>query len=198
MAIKHLLVDFDGVIRHWSNDDRSIEIKYSLPENSISSVAFSNELLVPAIRGYISDAVWRENISSRLARLHPESKARNAVTEWSKSTGAIDNDILELFGSCAGIDLSLVTNATSRLQSDLLDHGIVDAFKHIFNSSQMGAIKPEPQFFTYVLEQLGSKSSETVFIDDAQENIKTAQYLGIESHQFTGIESLKMFLTKVF
>ena len=147
MELNHLLVDFDGVIRHWPNDYTAIESKFGLPENAIAKEAFSKDLLTPAIRGDVLDRDWRQNIASNLARKNPESQAIEAVDEWSAYMGVIDNDVLELLEKIPDIGISLVTNATSRLVSDLKYHGIVDRFDHIFNSSDIGAIKPEEQLY---------------------------------------------------
>jgi len=156
VKIKHVLLDFDGVIRHWPSDNAQIEAKYGLPKDSLLRTAFSKQLLNPAILGKISDAVWRESIAQSLSHHYPSSSAEQAVLEWSTGIGAIDSSTLAWLHSFEGVELSLVTNATSRLDTDLVAHNIVNVFDHIFNSSDIGLIKPDPQYYSYVLDSLAS------------------------------------------
>ncbi|MBX2879652.1 MAG: HAD-IA family hydrolase [Granulosicoccus sp.] len=194
MKIKHILVDFDGVIRHWPYDDTEIEERYDLPIGTISETAFSKELLGPAIRGSITDEVWRENICFKLAEKIPMSKANQAIEEWSENVGEINADIVRLLSSYSDVSLSLVTNATSRLPSDLQALGIDSSFANVFNSSDMGTVKPEFEFFYRVLEQLDVSPGETVIVDDTVQNVDAAGHLGINAHQFVNITMLESFL----
>ncbi len=55
-----------------------------------------------------------------------------------------------------------------------------------YNSSKIGAIKPDAKFYKFVLRDLKIKPAEMVFIDDAKENIAGAKKLGIKTIHFTG------------
>ncbi len=46
-------------------------------------------------------------------------------------------------------------------------------------SFEEGRMKPDPEIYKSALQKAGTKAEETVFIDDRQENIKTAQALGL-------------------
>jgi predicted thioesterase len=53
-----------------------------------------------------------------------------------------------------------------------------DYFDHLFLSQEMHMAKPNDDIFLAVLEQLGAKAEECLFIDDAQANVDAAQALG--------------------
>ena len=197
LAIEHILVDLDGVIRLWEKDTSDIEKKWSLPVNAIAKVAFSQPLLNPAIRGKVSDEIWRENIKIQLSKIYPAADVERAVNDWSEYAGVIDNDVLALLGSYENHKMSLVTNATSRLIMDLSMLGIVDKFSTIFNTSDIGYIKPEKTLFEYILKSLELKPDAAVFIDDTKENCDAARELGIKDHHYTNIDSLEKFLATV-
>ena len=51
-------------------------------------------------------------------------------------------------------------------------------FDHLFLSQEMHMSKPNDDIFLAVLEQLGAKAEECLFIDDAQANVDAAKALG--------------------
>jgi putative hydrolase of the HAD superfamily len=55
----------------------------------------------------------------------------------------------------------------------------------------MGISKPDPDFYRYILKKEGIKPENTVFIDDSEENVLSAQKIGINSILFTDPDSLK-------
>jgi len=55
----------------------------------------------------------------------------------------------------------------------------------------MGISKPDPDFYWHILNKEGIKPENTVFVDDTEENIISAQKIGINSILFTDPDSLK-------
>lgn len=58
-------------------------------------------------------------------------------------------------------------------------------------SFQLGMAKPDPAIYKHVLEKLGTKPEETLFLDDKMVNIEAAQKLGIRAIQFSTVEKLR-------
>ena len=58
-------------------------------------------------------------------------------------------------------------------------------------SFQLGMAKPDPAIYHYILEKLGTKAEETLFIDDKRVNIEAARKLGMVGMEFTTIEKLR-------
>ena len=54
-------------------------------------------------------------------------------------------------------------------------------FDHIFFSSEIGIQKPSPKAFKLVLEEINEVAQDCLFIDDKEENIRTAQDLGMKT-----------------
>ena len=65
-----------------------------------------------------------------------------------------------------------------------------DIFDRVYASHQIGLGKPDPAFFTYILEREGYAPAETVFVDDAEENVEAARKLGIHGLLFEGAAKL--------
>ncbi len=73
----------------------------------------------------------------------------------------------------------------------LLNQGVYDIFDKVYASNLMGISKPDPDFYWHILNKEGIKPENTVFIDDTEENIISAQKIGINSILFTDPDSLK-------
>jgi len=73
----------------------------------------------------------------------------------------------------------------------LLNQGDYDIFDEVYASNLIGISKPDPDFYRYILKKEGIKPKNTVFVDDSEENILSAQKIGINSILFTDSDSLK-------
>ncbi len=192
--VRTLLVDLDGVIRLWhQQEDPAAEASFGLPPGSVRRVAFAPERLQPAITGRIRDEVWRAQIRDQLALEFPGADAAGAVAWWSAPCGEVDRAALELIAACrARAAVVLVTNATSRLPDDLRRLGLDGAFDHVVNSSVVGAAKPDPAIFRAALAAAGvAAPEEALFIDDTPGHVEAARRLGIAGHHYVGPEALR-------
>jgi HAD superfamily hydrolase (TIGR01509 family) len=199
MALKVILTDLDGVIRHFpSQRDGAIEASLGLPFGVIAGVAFSEALLQQAITGRITDEAWRAAIRANLAQNFGDSLAQRAVDQWSESSGEVHHEVLEpLLGLKGKFPLMLLTNATSRLKRDLTRLGIWHQLDRVFNSSEIGIAKPDPRIFEHVLGSLGCKSAEVLFIDDSSANVAAGRTAGFQVLHFQrGVTCLEDELSK--
>lgn len=195
--IKALLIDLDGVIRHWPPDDPEFEVQFGVSLAEIKKTAFSKSLLIPAITGQVTDEEWRERIALQLAGEGFEL-AENAVRAWSQGSGEVDLEMLERVQSLRQkLKVVLVTNATTRLERDLASLGLSESFDLVINSSRVGFAKPNPEVFNAALKSAGAEVEEALFVDDTLANVKAAQALGIASHHFQGLEGFEDFVVKV-
>jgi putative hydrolase of the HAD superfamily len=56
---------------------------------------------------------------------------------------------------------------------------IMALFDHVFESSLIGARKPEPRFYQLALERLGIEPAAVVYLDDLGINLKPARAMGM-------------------
>lgn len=173
---KLFVFDLDGVIRHWDPEIvHNIERTHGLPECALFGVSFEPSLLQSAVTGQITDEAWRAEVARRLQAEYPDADAIGAVTAWSEPVGEVIDGSLEVLAMAREIGtVSLLSNATSRLESDLTALGIDGAFAHIFNSSRIGFAKPDQRVFAHIEQALDVESGQTVYVDDGQANIDAA------------------------
>ncbi|WP_369943586.1 HAD-IA family hydrolase [Xanthomonas medicagonis] len=195
-AARALLIDMDGVLRLWPDDDAELERAHGVPPGSLRAVAFAPALLEPAIRGTTSDTHWRAEVAARIKALAPDADAVALVAAWSAPAAALLNPpVLALLREVRRrMPVVLLSNATSRLQHDLEALGIADAFDAVVNSSEVGAIKPEPAIFAHALAQLGVAADAALFVDDAAINVEAARALGLRAERYVDAEALRAWL----
>jgi HAD superfamily hydrolase (TIGR01509 family) len=68
--------------------------------------------------------------------------------------------------------------------------GLMDVFDGRIISSDIGMRKPSKKFFQYMIDILGHKPEEILFVDDSDVNIENASDLGIECIKYEGESSL--------
>lgn len=180
---KTVLIDFDGVIRHWPNIEmEEYAATLGLTGNPLFACAFSAQHLLPAITGQISHDEWCNNVRLAFSRVYGDDTAIKLVNKWRSLNGEIDHEFLNNIRSLLSDGkLVLVTNATSRLHRDLAHAGLEQAFDDIVNSSEIGVAKPDVAFFERVMKRLNVKAEQCLFIDDTPRNVEAARTLGIES-----------------
>jgi len=103
-----------------------------------------------------------------------------AMTVWPDSLAAAQR------ASDLG-QATLLTNNGALLGDHLptLAPELVNIFgDHLRTSSHYGARKPNPEVYERTLESYGVEAHNAFFVDDMQENVESAQRLGITGHQF--------------
>lgn len=93
-----------------------------------------------------------------------------------------------------GTRLALLSNAGADFGSYFRQGLIGSLFEQVFVSGELSLVKPDAAIFQHVLDELGVKPAEAVFIDNKPENVEGAQALGITGHVFTGAADLRAFL----
>ncbi len=70
--------------------------------------------------------------------------------------------------------------------------GDYDIFDAVYASNMIGRAKPNPEFFTYILETEGFEPGQAVFVDDTEKHVIGAKNVGIKAILFKNAESLKL------
>jgi len=70
-------------------------------------------------------------------------------------------------------------------------HNIWDMFEGIVISSQIQKVKPEIEIYEHLLNEYKLSATETVFIDDMQENVEAAASIGIKTIRFENADQCR-------
>jgi len=180
-----IFIDFDGVIRLWSGGEiKASEYAVGVEEGTLLSTAFSPMFLVPAITGDITHEEWVANVGSELAEKYNDRTSHHLLSGWSNASWEINSALLtklrEIAPQCK---LVLVTNATTKLSSDLAESGVARELDFVVNSAEVGAAKPSLEFYHSALSIADTTASKSLFIDDSLSHVEAAESIGILSIQ---------------
>lgn len=67
----------------------------------------------------------------------------------------------------------------------------LERFDVLLWSYQLGIAKPDPAIYHYVLEKLGTRPEETLFLDDKPINIEAAHAVGMQGIVFSTVKQLR-------
>ena len=68
-------------------------------------------------------------------------------------------------------------------------------FEACYVSGELGLLKPHPEIYRHVLDDLSLTPAEAVFTDNRASNVAGAEVIGITGHVFTTADALRSFLT---
>ena len=100
---------------------------------------------------------------------------------------------------CALRETSRVVAGTNTIESHynaLLGTGWYGVFDAVYASHRMGTAKPDPRFYRHILEEEGCAPSEALFIDDELGHVAAARAMGMQTHAYRGVPSLRRDLEK--
>ena len=175
--IKAVLFDFDGVI--CNTEPKFFEYK----------LWKMNEMGFPVTREFLLERVG-ESFRIMFPREFKVENPEKYIHEYYSGMGdSINNynelmfpELIDLLEYCDahGILCAITSNSKhERLISAAKQMNIYSYFKHIYSNESLGVAKPDPLFYTKVLENLGIDSKEAIVIEDSTHGIAAAKKAGI-------------------
>lgn len=148
--ISAVLFDLDGVIRHFdSAHTADVERRHGLDAGETFRVAFAPAVLDLVTTGRITRR-------ARVAHVGAELDNAQAAEEWSGQPTRLDEGTPALVGElrAAGIRTAILRNGTDTIPAEVADMGIGEHFEAVFNSGEIGWMKPDVRAFQHVLDAL--------------------------------------------
>ena len=197
--IEALIVDLDGVIRHWDMTHfRETARSFGIEPDEFAAIAFQKELLDAGMVGTISFGEWADEIGRKCAERHGCDAANVTAAFWALKWH-VDWDVVELLRavrSAGRAKLALFSNASTRLEEDLASVDLHVEFDAVFNSARLGLAKPDPQAFRTVAAQLGVAPQRCLFVDDTVPNVEGARDADMQAEAFVGVAPLRSLLER--
>lgn len=186
--IQNIIFDWGGVI---TNIDHEISIdafkKLGLDDfHEHFSHSIQNQLFQNFETGSITAREMRGELRKYLNGMITDSDIDEAWCALLLDTPETNLRILEKLGQQYHLYLLSNTNEihanyyNNKLKTDY-NIDFPTLFKKVYYSHTVGLRKPETAIFEYVLNNAGIQASETLFIDDTEKNIDTADKLGFHA-----------------
>lgn len=189
MKLTTVLFDLGGVLLRTEDHSPRAKLasRYEMTYQELSDYIYRQDSAHQATLGEISAADHWQVIAEDLD-LTPEELRSFQDEFWG---GDIMDEFLVDFvrGLRPHYTTGLLSNAWDDLRDALtLQWKMIDAFDHVFISSELGMAKPDPRVYDHVLSELGKEGHEVVFLDDFVENVEAARKAGLHAIHFQNRE----------
>jgi putative hydrolase of the HAD superfamily len=140
-------------------------------------------------------AYWRAIARDTGARWD-EARVHELWAADFRSWLTINPAIIDLLADlhAGGTPLALLSNAGPDYGSYFRHGPLRDFFTACYLSGELGLLKPHPDIYRHVLDDLGITPAEAIFVDNREPNVAGAEALGITGHVFTDAGRLRAFL----
>ena len=189
-GIKNLIIDFGGVIINLTRN-RCIEAFESLGVKDIREQIVNNyqhkDLFMQVEIGSITTAGFRDGIRRLSGQALTDEQIDNA---WIAMLDDVPDYKLNLLLDLRKHYNTMLLSNTNEIHWEWSErtcfsykgHHVSDFFNRIYLSYKLHMLKPNADIFEYVLQDAGIKPEETLFIDDAMPNCRTAESLGLRTY----------------
>ena len=195
--IKAVIFDVGGVLIRTSNWSlrRKWEEKLGLKQGETDEIVFGQPMGIKAQLGEISNHQLWDWIGQRLDLSTSELSAFRRDF-WANDE--LDKELINLIRILrSNYQTAIISNAADNLRQLLAERYLIaDDFDLIVCSAEESVMKPDAEIYFRTLARLGCKPSETIFVDDNEDNVSGALDLGIRAIQFTREVNLKELLSE--
>jgi putative hydrolase of the HAD superfamily len=195
-SIRAALFDLDGVLRQFDPAHPArVEREVGLPEGTLHRVAFAAAQVTVAVDGRATFEQWRDAVAEALRTEFGIDGAAAAERFFAVESGSVDPEVLALVREVrTRVPVGLLTNATSRLATELEALALTDEVDVVCNSWELGVAKPDPRVYAVAAERMGVTAGECFFTDDRAENAEAAARAGMVAHHYRNVAALRQAL----
>ena len=194
--IKNIFFDFGQVLINFIPYDMTkVYVQDEQDIKLVEEVVFDRIYWDKLDEGLITDEQVINDVYRRLPeRLH--EKAHKVYYNWIYNIPEIEGmDAIVSELKNKGINICLLSNISWLFIKNYKESHILRHFDRFVFSAEVGLVKPHKDIFEYALTKQGFKASETLFIDDREDNILGAKSVGINGYVFDGdVTKLKEYL----
>lgn len=184
MSIHAVFFDFGGVLMRteFQAPRQHLAERFKLEYDDLDKIVFGSESARQASIGELTEeAHWVEVL--KRVRL-PLFEKKVFIDEFFGGD-VIDRKLAEYVRSLGGrVHTGLISNAWSGLREFLTREKMIDLFKTVIISAEVGVVKPEARIYQIALERAGVAADEAVFVDDVAENIEACEKIGMQGILF--------------
>ncbi len=118
------------------------------------------------------------------AAFHRERRAR---TTWL-------DGMADLLDDLAGRVVRVAATNYPVWVEELVEHHLDGRVEQVVSSHQLGVRKPDAGFYAGLLDAVELPASQVLFVDDRRANVAGARAVGLGSHRFTDVRSVRAWL----
>lgn len=196
--IRSVIFDFGRVISAPKPEAlfRGYETELGLEAGSINEIMFSSEAWRDALVGRKTMMEFWMAVGPRLG-LHTLQQIEDFHLRYHADE-RVNGRVLDYIRRLSGkYRLAVCSNWPSGLRQWLEEWNIDTLFDVVFCSGDEGVAKPDPKAYLMTVQRLGVTPWESIFVDDACENVEAASRLGLRTIHFTDAQALEKSLDEI-
>jgi putative hydrolase of the HAD superfamily len=187
--MKTVLFDIDGVIN-------------STHRLNLEKFGISHEAIQPFFKGPFSECLvgkvdTKEILEPYLREWRFPGTIEDFLHHWHTDENNTRLEMVALIEELQQLSYRVcaATNQekyrTAYLRNEM---GYSQIFDYVFSSCEIGFKKPDVEFFTYILHNLGVLPSNVIFFDDTPSHIDGAKTVGIQAHIYQSTEECRRII----
>lgn len=186
MSIRAIIWDMEGVIL--------LNSQKSIPACIAKRLNITLERLLPAFDLEFMDRVDRGEFTQEdawdrmLDELGMPRSKKADLEKFIREDFYIDRGLVaDICTYHQQYKTALLSNYSNALRPMLSGAWRMDgAFDETIISAEVHMVKPDPAIYQYALDKLGTTPRETIFTDDRENNVTSAQTYGLQAFQYIG------------
>lgn len=188
--VRAVMFDFGGVIAEegFVNGLKVIGRRYGKDPDIVLKLGSSLSYETGFVNGKATEREFWDAFRRHTGISAPDEELREIVL----SRFVLRPRVLELARSLkeAGLTTAILSDQTNWLEEINGRTPFFHPFDRVFNSYRMGISKRDTAIFNIVLQELGLKAPQAIFIDDRNENVERAASVGLKAVLYRDEESL--------
>ena len=190
--ISCVLFDLGGVIVNWHNLwlIQDVSDEFQLQEEKLSKEFYKN---LPEIStGRINEKEFWYNIGKELESKKLMNLNESLLDKIFRKRCSLNNSMINLSKELSQKDITvgILSNTEPASYSVMENLTSLDHFEYKFLSYNIGHLKPEPEIYHHVIDNIPFPKEELFFIDDLKSNVESARSEGIDSVQYSNYDEL--------
>ena len=199
MSIKNVIFDFGQVLVHFEPSYMvGVYTEDKEERQLLEEVVFDRLYWDKLDKGIITNEEALLGIKSRLPERLWEL-ADKIYYNWVYNIPEIDgmSELIDYIKS-KGIKVYLLSNISNYFAEHVNEIPILKKLDGLVMSGPIGIVKPSQEIFSHLCQKFDILPSESIFIDDRNDNIEGARQFGITGYVFDGSsEKLKSYLEEI-
>ena len=185
MEMENVVFDMGGVLIKWTPDEvlDNAEVKDEEDRRILKREVFFSQEWAMMDWGVLDEEEAERIFSSRLpSRLR---SYLHSILYWDERIGFMEGmDQVLSYLSSQGKGIYLLSNASHRLNEYFPSFPFAHYFKDTVVSADYNRVKPEAELFRLALAKFGIDAKDTLFVDDAPQNVVGGRMIGMEGYLF--------------
>ena len=185
MEMENVVFDMGGVLIKWTPDEvlDNAEVKDEEDRRILKREVFFSQEWAMMDWGVLDEEEAERIFSSRLpSRLR---SYLHSILYWDERIGFMEGmDQVLSYLSSQGKGIYLLSNASHRLNEYFSSFPFSHYFKDTVVSADYSRVKPEAELFRLALAKFGIDAKDTLFVDDAPQNVVGGRMIGMGGYLF--------------